>query len=241
MAISLYDKDWLESIASTKLMVTDVLKYLDYTAEDCRNLLDNTTHGIFSTKVGTTTLVIKAHGDENIFIVYSEGGVILLKDKVTIGEAFMLIREDTNDNHLLANYAASVCKGIDELARLIKDNEKSPKLATPEEKLLAAKRDFNNELVISLNNCIPIPNMHFHLDDDYNIYRKRTTDNFPVRCKIAHDLEDGTVVVHLGMDSVFSDNEFGFKSKLGIKLLKLCKRYHVALFDLAISNESLSK
>lgn len=241
MTISLYSKDWLESIVVTRLSDDSVLKYLDYTAEDCRKLLDNTSYLTFYTKVDTTTLVIKAQGDKNIFIVYSKGGIILLKDKVTVGEAFMSIREDINDNHLLSSYAATVCKGIDELVRLIKDKEKPPKLATPEEKLLAAKRDFNNELVISLNNCMPISTMHFHLDDDYNIYQKRTTDNLPVRCKIAHDLEDGTVVVHLGMDSAFLDNEFGFKSKLGIKLLKLCKQYHVALFDSAISNETQSK
>lgn len=118
MTISLYDIDWLNSIVRTRLMFDHMADYLDYTADDCCSLLDYSKHGMFSTPIDGSTFVIKVQDSADILILYAEHKTISIKDDVSIGEAFMKLRAEINDNRLLADYAASVCKGIDSLKAL---------------------------------------------------------------------------------------------------------------------------
>lgn len=154
MAISLYDMDWLNSIVRTRLMFDHMADYLDYTADDCCSLLDYSKHGMFSTPIDGSTFVIKVHDGADILILYAEHKVISIKDYVSIGEAFMKLRAEINDNRLLANYAASVCKGIDCLKSLpVNDDAARQTKAVMAASRLAKRRHgkFFNKLEMNSN------------------------------------------------------------------------------------------
>lgn len=244
MGISLYSKDWLESIVSTKLMFTHMTSYLTFRAKDCMLLLNNTSHGIFSTKVGTSTLVVKAHGDENILIAFSDYPVITLSDDLSLEEALLKHLDIMCDNHALADYGAQLCKGLYELDTLSKANSELIRvpLQTLGDKLNIAKKNFNLELVRVLNNAITVPGSAFvYSPNQSNIYRERQGELLPVKCQVSHDLEDDTVAISLFIGEMGTPEGHVIKSRMGITLLKLCDKYHRALFAIAVSNENAKK
>lgn len=239
-----HTKEWLTSIISEQLMSPDMSVYLSFRAKDYMPLMANTTHGIFSTKVGTSTLVLKAHGDEKILIALSDYPVITLSDDFNLDDALLKLVDSIGDDRTLGVYGAQLCKGIHDLEMLSKSNSERNQatIMTLDDELKFAKKNFNTELVRVLNEAIVVPGSSFVFSPNQsNIYRRRLDELLPVYCNVSHKLEDGTVAITLTIGELGTPECHAIKSRMGITLLKLCDKYHRALFALAISNETMQE